>query len=82
MPNLSAGETLEALSQPGVEAHKRYDKWRVRRGRPAQAGEALGRVRLRPNRGFPRGTRLRRHPTFVRVEHDMRGHWHRQTENA
>ena len=36
------------------------------------------------SRGFPRRTRLRRHPlkSFVRVVDDMRGHWHRQTENA
>ena len=43
-----------------------------------------GRVRLRPNRGFPRRIRLRRHPlkSFIRVDHDLRGRWHRKTENA
>jgi hypothetical protein len=43
-------------------------------------------VRLRrgsspPAPGLPRRSRLRCHPlkTFIRVVHDMRGHWHRKT---
>jgi hypothetical protein len=63
-----------------VDAKGPFDALALAHGRPgAGRGEAPGRVRLRPNRGFPRRTRLRRHPlqSFVRVVHDLRGHWRR-----
>jgi hypothetical protein len=51
-------------------------------GRPG-AGRAKLRVRLRPNRGFPRRTRLGRHPPIIHSSRpDLRGHWHGKTENA
>jgi hypothetical protein len=46
------------------------------RCRLTQEAPAKGRAKLRLSRGFPRRTRLRGQPlkSFVRVEHEMRGH--------
>jgi hypothetical protein len=47
-------------------------------------GVGAGRAKLRLSRGYPRRTRLRAHPleSFIRVDRDMRGHWHRNRNCA
>jgi hypothetical protein len=50
-------------------------------GRGQLGSPGSGRASPYLNRGFPRRTRLRRHPltSFSRVDHDMHGHWRAQT---
>jgi hypothetical protein len=63
-PNWVTGAPLVAQGKP----HKRQDEWQVNAGRPfdaltlAHGRPGAGRVKLRLSRGFPRRTRLRRHP--------------------